>query len=301
MNGSSAKYLLGEGVRSMRENRQMSIASVGVLMACMLLIGAAVLFSVNMNALMGYVKNQNEIVAYVDLNATIEQIASLETQIEDMDNISSYVYISKEQALEESMQDLGSSAYLLDGLIDDNPLPASFRIKVRDLERLTETVAALEETPLVYQVNAATDVVTVLLDISKGVNTGGLVIVAILAAVSILIIANTIKVTVFNRRREISIMKYVGATDAFIRIPFLVEGVIIGMISAVLAFGLLWVAYEYVLNWLGGSQSSWLLMVLESMVPFGSIAFPMLGGFAGSGAAFGLIGSLFFLRRYLKV
>lgn len=301
MNGSSAKYLLGEGVRSMRENRQMSIASVGVLMACMLLIGAAVLFSVNMNALMGYVKNQNEIVAYVDLNATIEQIASLETQIEDMDNISSYVYISKEQALEESMQDLGSSAYLLDGLIDDNPLPASFRIKVGDLERLTETVAALEETPLVYQVNAATDVVTVLLDISKGVNTGGLVIVAILAAVSILIIANTIKVTVFNRRREISIMKYVGATDAFIRIPFLVEGVIIGMISAVLAFGLLWVAYEYVLNWLGGSQSSWLLMVLESMVPFGSIAFPMLGGFAGSGAAFGLIGSLFFLRRYLKV
>lgn len=301
MNGSSAKYLLGEGVRSMRENRQMSIASVGVLMACMLLIGAAVLFSVNMNALMGYVKNQNEIVAYVDLNATIEQIASLETQIEDMDNISSYVYISKEQALEESMQDLGSSAYLLDGLIDDNPLPASFRIKVRDLERLTETVAALEETPLVYQVNAATDVVTVLLDISKGVNTGGLVIVAILAAVSILIIANTIKVTVFNRRREISIMKYVGATDAFIRIPFLVEGVIIGMISAVLAFGLLWVAYEYVLNWLGTSQSSWLLMVLESMVPFGSIAFPMLGGFAGSGAAFGLIGSLFFLRRYLKV
>ena len=301
MNGSSAKYLLGEGVRSMRENRQMSIASVGVLMACMLLIGAAVLFSVNMNALMGYVKNQNEIVAYVDLNATIEQIASLETQIEDMDNISSYVYISKEQALEESMQDLGSSAYLLDGLIDDNPLPASFRIKVGDLERLTETVAALEETPLVYQVNAATDVVTVLLDISKGVNTGGLVIVAILAAVSILIIANTIKVTVFNRRREISIMKYVGATDAFIRIPFLVEGVIIGMISAVLAFGLLWVAYEYVLNWLGTSQSSWLLMVLESMVPFGSIAFPMLGGFAGSGAAFGLIGSLFFLRRYLKV
>lgn len=301
MNGSSAKYLLGEGVRSMRENRQMSIASVGVLMACMLLIGAAVLFSVNMNALMGYVKNQNEIVAYVDLNATIEQIASLETQIEDMDNISSYVYISKEQALEESMQDLGSSAYLLDGLIDDNPLPASFRIKVGDLERLTETVAALEETPLVYQVNAATDVVTVLLDISKGVNTGGLVIVAILAAVSILIIANTIKVTVFNRRREISIMKYVGATDAFIRIPFLVEGVIIGMISAVLAFGLLWVAYEYVLNWLGTSQSSWLLMVLESMVPFSSIAFPMLGGFAGSGAAFGLIGSLFFLRRYLKV
>ena len=301
MNGSSAKYLLGEGVRSMRENRQMSIASVGVLMACMLLIGAAVLFSVNMNALMGYVKNQNEIVAYVDLNATIEQIASLETQIEDMDNISSYVYISKEQALEESMQDLGSSAYLLDGLIDDNPRPASFRSKVGDLERRTETVAALEETPLVYQVNAATDVVTVLLDISKGVNTGGLVIVAILAAVSILIIANTIKVTVFNRRREISIMKYVGATDAFIRIPFLVEGVIIGMISAVLAFGLLWVAYEYVLNWLGTLQSSWLLMVLESMVPFSSIAFPMFGGFAGSGAAFGLIGSLFFLRRYLKV
>ena len=184
MNTSSFKYLIGEGGRNLRANRQMSLASIGVLMACMLLIGGALLFSLNINSLMGYVEGQNEMVAFMESKATEEEIQSVREAIEQLDNVASSQYVSKEAALEEQMGDLGDSASLLDGLIEDNPLPPSFRIKVKDLERLEETRKALEAIPHVYQVNAATDVVSILLDISQGVNVGGLLIVCILSGAS---------------------------------------------------------------------------------------------------------------------
>ena len=164
------------------------------------------------------------------------------------------------------MERLGNSAYLMDALKEDNPLPATYYVKVRDLELLGDTVAKLQELPLVMEVNSPTDMAATLVGIKKAVNYGGLAIVAILGAVSILIVSNTIKLTTFSRRKEISIMKYVGATDTFIRLPFLVEGVLIGLLSALLAFALLWVGYYYLLDWLGGGGPSWLQQAYQPQI-----------------------------------
>ena len=137
--------------------------------------------------------------------------------------------------------------------------------------------------------------------IKTAIHVAGLTIVAILMVVSIIIIANTVRVTIFNRRREINIMKYVGATNAFIRFPFLVEGMVIGLISALIAFGLLWVGTHFLYQWVGQSASGWLQLAYQSLIPFGSIAPQMLLGFAGAGVLFGMVGSFIFVGKYLKV
>lgn len=351
MNMGSIRYLFSEGFRSLRANRQMAFATIGILVACMLLIGGALLFTMNINSVMGYVKGQNEVVAFVedpvlpdeaqiseeedrdessqssDSSAEDDEIpggeltkqddelsdqaksylteeqrrAQIEAELLRIENIESYVYVSKAEALGEQMEQLGESAFLLEGLTDDNPLPGSFRIRIKELELLSDTKEKLEAIDGIYQVNASTDVVSVLLDINTGVNVGGVLIVAILACVSVIIISNTIKVTVFNRRKELAIMKLVGATDVFIRFPFMIEGMLIGLLSAIFSFGLLWVGYEYVVRWVEQSQSSWMMLLSASIIPFASIAWAMLGGFVIAGLAFGAAGSMFFVGRHLRV
>lgn len=301
MSLGSIKYLIGEGARNIRANRQMSVASVGVLVACMLLIGAAVLFSLNADAIMGYIESQNDVVVFVVDEADETEAEGLGATLTAIENVSSVRYISRSEALEGQMERLGSSAYLMDALREDNPLPATYYVKVKDLEFLSDTVARIQALDLVLDVNSPTDMAATLVGIKKAVNLGGLAIVAILGAVSILIVSNTIKLTIFNRRREISIMKYVGATDSFIRLPFLVEGVIIGLCSALLAFGLLWVGYYYLMDWMSTATSSWLQLAYQNLIRFEDIAGRMLGGFCGAGSVFGMIGALFFVGRYLKV
>ena len=301
MSLGSIKYLVGEGARNIRANRQMSIASIGVLVACMLLIGAAVLFSLNADAVMGYIESQNDVVVFVKDKASDKEAEGLGDTLMEVDNVASVRYISKKEALEGQMEKLGNSSYLMDALMEDNPLPATYYVKVKDLELLSATVEEIQDLDLVLDVNSPTDMAATLVGIKKAVNLGGLAIVAILGAVSILIVSNTIKLTVFNRRREISIMKYVGATDSFIRLPFLVEGVIIGLLSALLAFGLLWIAYYYLLDWMGNATSSWIQLAYPNLIQFEDIAWRMLGGFCGAGAAFGVAGSMFFVGKYLKV
>ena len=301
MSLGSIKYLVGEGARNIRANRQMSIASIGVLVACMLLIGAAVLFSLNADAGMGYIESQNDVVVFVKDKASDKEAEGLGDTLMEVDNVASVRYISKKEALEGQMEKLGNSSYLMDALMEDNPLPATYYVKVKDLELLSATVEEIQDLDLVLDVNSPTDMAATLVGIKKAVNLGGLAIVAILGAVSILIVSNTIKLTVFNRRREISIMKYVGATDSFIRLPFLVEGVIIGLCSALLAFGLLWVGYYYLLDWMSTGTSSWLQLAYQNLIQFEDIAYRMLAGFCGAGVVFGIAGSLFFVGRYLKV
>ncbi|MEG2074832.1 MAG: FtsX-like permease family protein, partial [Angelakisella sp.] len=167
--------------------------------------------------------------------------------------------------------------------------------------KLSETVTRIEDFDGVDYVSASADIASTLVDIKRGVTAAGVFIVAILGMVSVIIISNTIKVTIFNRRKEISIMKYVGATDMFIRIPFLVEGVLIGLTSAILAYGFLWLGYEYIMDWLAKTQSSWLMIAYQNLVPFADVSVMILLGFTAAGGAFGILGSLFFVNKYLKV
>ena len=300
---NSFGYLVREGLRNIRANRQMSVASIGVLIACMVLIGGALMLSLNINSLMGYVESFNEVVVWVEDDLGSVGTDMLRDTIQDMPNIASWQYVSKEDALNELSETLGSQSFLegFEQYAEENPLPASFRLKVDSLENLPATVAALGELPGVESVESSNEVATTLMGIKTAIHVSGLVIASILMVVSVIIIANTVRVTIFNRRREISIMKYVVATNAFIRFPFMVESTVIGLISAVAAFGLLWLGTHFMYRWVGQSASGWLQLAYQSLIPFASIAPQMLLGFVVAGVLFGVVGSFIFVGKYLRV
>ena len=294
-------YLIREGLRSLWQNKMMTLASVAVLSACLLLIGAAGLLSVNLNAAMQTIEDQNEVEIFILDCATEDQQTALANTIKNDATLQNYVYVSKQDALNEMKQKFGEDNPLLEGYEEDNPFPASYRVQLKDLATLKDTVAVYEAMEGIEQINAPTDVADTLLSVSNLVTTVCFVFVAILVGVSLLIISNTIRLTVFNRRREINIMKYVGATNWFIRIPFLVEGMAIGLISALIAFGLITLGYGSVMDLLAQTTSPFIANLSGGMVPYSGLWPVVLTGFIAGGVGTGAIGSLVSMQKHLEV
>ncbi len=294
-------YLIREGLRSLWQNKMMTLASVAVLSACLLLIGAAGLLSVNLNAAMQTIEDQNEVEIFILDSATEDQQTALANTIKNDATLQNYVYVSKQDALNEMKQKFGEDNPLLEGYEEDNPFPASYRVQLKDLATLKDTVAVYEALEGIEQINAPTDVADTLLSVSNLVTTVCFVFVAILVGVSLLIISNTIRLTVFNRRREINIMKYVGATNWFIRIPFLVEGMAIGLISALIAFGLITLGYGSVMDMLAKTTSPFIANLSGGMVPYSGLWPVVLTGFIAGGVGTGAIGSLVSMQKHLEV
>ena len=251
--GSSFGYLIKEGFRNLRQNRAISVAAIGVLVACLLLVGASLLFSMNINSLVGYFESQNEIVIFLDDSVSGSRLTKLDDELRAVGNISSATFVSREEGLETWMKELGDDGTLLEWLVEDNPLQNSYRVVITDLSKMDETVDEIKAIRGVESVSASSEVAHAVTGLKQAVSLSNLAVIGILAAVSLCIVANTIRITVFNRRKEISIMKYVGATDTFIRLPFLSEGVLLGFLSATIAFFLLWGGYEALLYWLNDS------------------------------------------------
>ena len=245
MKGSSFTYLIKEGARNIWVNRMMSLASIGILVSCMLLIGSAILLSINLNGMVSYVENQNEMVAFLEDSADDITVSAVKAALDKNSNVDSFSFVSREEALERYSEIVPDS--LLENLEQDKEevFPLSFRITLKDLSLIDETTAQIESIPGIMRVNAPTNVAETVTGIKRAVYICGSGIVIIFLAVTLIIIANTIKVTVFNRRKEINIMKFVGATDLFIRMPFVVEGVLLGVISACLAYLILWGLYLF--------------------------------------------------------
>jgi len=301
MRSSSFGYLIKEGLRSIRQNRVISFAAIGVLATCLLLVGASYLFSLNLNSMIGYFESQNEVLIYLDDDLGESNIQRISDQLSENSNIRSITFISKDQGLRDWMEELGDDGTLLDWLVDDNPLQDSYCVVLRDLSRMEETLAEIRAIRGVDTVSASAEVSRAVTALKTGVNTTSLAIVAILAVVSLLIISNTIRLTVYNRRREISIMKYVGATDSFIRLPFLTEGILIGFIAGTLGFFLLWGSYELLLHYLTEGTFDYAGVLLGSMVPFQTIAPRLYACYAGGGCLIGGIGSSFAVGKYVRV
>lgn len=299
MRGSSFGYLIKEGSKYVWINRLMSLASIGILTACMLLIGASVLLSVNMNSIVGHVENQNEFTVFMADGVGNDEIIGFDKELEKVANIADIRYLSADEVLEQQQEKLGDKFDALKP--GDNPLPATYYIKVENLEKLGDTVKEIEAMEYVDSVSAPTEVASTLVSVRQVVIVMGLSIIVLLVAVSLMIIANTIKITVFNRRREISIMKYVGATDTFIKFPFMVEGLILGLISAVITYFILWGGYNYLITWVAENPSVWIQSIQSSIVPFDAIGMRLLAGFSIGGTGLGVIGSMVFVRNYLKV
>ena len=271
----------------------------------MLLIGASIVFSFNANSFVGYVEAQNEVVVFLKDNLSDDRISEVEQQLKNTENVSAVRFISKEEGLDSWVQSMSgvaeNSEELFAPLYEDNIMPDSFSVTIRDLSQLDATVQVLSDYDDVDYVRAPEQVAQTITIIKHAVNLGGAAIVLLLIGVASMIIANTIKITVFNRRKEISIMKYVGATDMFIRLPFIVEGLLLGLLSASVAFLLIWGLYSLLVHWLAGEGVGWLTFLTENLVPFGSMALPLMGCFLFVGVAIGTLGSIIFVRKYLKV
>lgn len=302
MKTSSFGYLVKEGTRSLWVNRLMSTAAIGVLAACLILVGAAGLFAANVSSIVSYFEDENEIVAFLEDGIDQKGVDDADMKIRMMDNVSEAVFVSNDQALQEQMEKYGEYAWLLEEYEGEaNMLPHAFRVKVKNLEGLEDTAQEILDMSEVQEVRVPTEVAHTLLGIRRIVSWCGFIIVLILLTVSLIIIANTIKITVFNRRKEISIMKYVGATDSFIKLPFVVEGLLLGLISALLAYMVVWGGYVYIMEWAGTVDSAWLQELYQYFIPFERVYKELLISFCAIGVGVGSFGSMVFVGKYLKV
>lgn len=301
MRASSMRYLVKNGFKNLWNNRMMTIASVGTLVACLLIVGIAVLFSLNVDNMVEYVGEQNELVIFMEVGTTEEQLNETQNQLKRIDGLGDVTYVSSEEAMQSIVNKyLDGDAGLLDGM-DDTFMPASFRCRITDPESAAELQKTLEAMDHVQTVEAPTEITETLVRLRKMINVFGGAIIIALVIVSLVIITNTIRASVFTRRREISIMKYVGATNSFIRIPFVVEGIVLGLLSACIAFGLVWAGYNVFLDVIRLESTSLMAGVISQVMPFSELATQVLGCFLLSGVSVGCIGSVFSMRGYLKV
>lgn len=301
MKWSSFRYLTKQGLHNLRANRLMSLASIGVLTACLLLTGIAGLFSANVNSLVEYLGDQNETVVYLDQGLSDEQLASVDQTLRSMPGLAAVTYVSQEEVLETYKGYMSEYADLFNDFEEDNPFHANYRVVLEDLNRMDEMIAQLEQIDGVYTVSAPTQLSSVFLTIQRAVTYAGWALVAVLALVSVVVISNTIRLTVFARRKEINIMKYVGATNGFIRWPFFVEGTSVGLISGLLAAGLVIGAYALVVNKVGAMSGFWGPILGSCLLSVGQVWPIVLGAFLIFGVIIGSIGTATSIRKYLEV
>lgn len=301
MTGGSFKYLVKQGLSNLWLNRLMTFASIGILAACLILIGAAGLVALNVSDAFQRVEGQNEIRVFLYDEATDEEINSIESRLSAMPDVTEYEFIGKAAALGELGDMLGEDEGILEGYIEDNPLAASFAITLGDISKTAEIQKELSAMPGVEQVNAMTEVVDTLSGLESALLIFGSIVVIILVLASVVVIQNSIRLTVFARRREINIMKYVGATNGFIRLPFVVEGMSVGIIAAALGFGIVYGIYAGILKIFETSSLNWVSSLTGQLIPFGDIWWWMAIGFLVFGILLGSIGSSSAIRKHLKV
>ncbi len=298
MNARSTRYLIGEGFKNVWVNRLMSLASIGVLVACMLIMGVAVALTENINSYLGVLQEQNVVMVYYDTELEDAEAKALSAKIGKMDNISESIYKPRDPALTELLdsmnltedqQDLFTS--YLEG---DNPLPNGSQVHLKDLEKFDATVKALENTEGVATVRHQRDVAQKIVTIKNIVYIASLSVMLLLLIIASVIICNTIRITMYSRKLEISIMKAVGATDSFIRAPFMVEGIIIGLFAAVLSTLLLYTIYTVAGSGFAESIEGF------SLIPFRELALKLFGLFTAIGVGIGLAGSRFTIAKYLR-
>ena len=302
MKWSSFKYLVRQGIHSLGTHSMMTFASIGVLTVCLVLTGIAYLFSVNVDSLIDYLGSQNETVVYLNPDLNEEQTAAVDTAIRSISGVSGVEYVSKEDVL-STYKGYMSEQYadLWDAFDNDNPFKANYRVTVKDLDdiqRISDELSAIEG---VDSVSAPLAMSNVFVQVQDVVTYAGYGLVAVLAVVAVVVISNTIRITVFARRREINIMKYVGATNGFIRLPFFVEGMAAGLISAFIASVIVLGGYWVLTYYSDLVPGFWRSLLSESVVPVTDVWYKVVPAFAAFSVLMGGVGSLVSIRKHLEV
>lgn len=288
-------YYCSEGVHSIFTHGFMSFAAVCMIVACLLIMGSFSLVAVNLDNMLGDLEAQNEFLAYIDETYTEEQAQALQPQIEAIPNVAEVTYVSRDQALEDFKAGREGNELLDD--LDGSVLRDRYRIHVDDIEQLKQTVDQVAAIPGIADTNAAYEIAQGFVTVRNIAAGVAVVLVTILAVVSLFIIANTIKLAFFYRREEIAIMKMCGATNAFIRWPFVVQGMILGLAGAIVAFFLQWGVYELVSKTVIQSDG----LSLVTILPFSSLILNILPVFCGAGLLIGVVGSVLAIRKFLQV
>ncbi len=326
MKMTSIRYLIREGFKNAWANRLMTIASVGVLMACMVIIGLAVLITENVNLAIGNLEQQNVVIAYMKdynwalLEAEIptseegregaddngilpsdyvihneDEANDLCAKIEKIANVDKVDFITSEEGLKTVQETLNiddaDSEKLLDG---ENPISCSAKIQMTDMALFDETIEEISKLDGIYNIQSHSDLASTITALKKGIGVAGVWIISILMLIALVIVSNTIRVTMYNRKLEISIMKAVGATDTFVRVPFVVEGAVIGVISALLAEGVLYFCYRVATETIIDTLKT------TDIVKYGDMAWILLGMFLSIGLIAGIFGSVIMIGKYLR-
>ena len=293
-------YLIGEGFRNFFKNKKSTAASIIIMCATMFIFGIFFLIGENVNYIIEQVQSDQAMQVFINPEATQEQEAELERQIRAIQEVNTVDYVSQEQALNEMKSWLGEDAEILDPYSgEDNPFKASYVITLTDLTKIDEVRDKISGFENVAKIEVGSDTVNRLVDIANGIRTATGVILVLLIFISIFIIANTIKLTVHARRKEISIMKYVGATNGFIRWPFIVEGMIIGIFASIISITIVGIAYNFIVQSVVNSE--FMRAININLVTFSDMLNSIIIVYMLLGIGIGALGSIISMRKYLKV
>ena len=294
-------YLIGEGFRNFFKNKKSTAASIIIMCATMFIFGIFFLIGENVNYIIEQVQSEQAMQVFIELDTTTEEQQALQQQIQNTPYVNTVEYISQEDALNDVKSwstdiEMALGDITVDGY---NPFKASFVVTLTDKTKNQEVQEQINTYDHVASITAGNDTVNTLVNIANGIRTATGVILILLILISIFIIANTIKLTVHARRKEISIMKYVGATNGFIRWPFMVEGIIIGIVSALISVVILGFAYNFVADKLVGSSMVTILNL--NLLTFSDMLSMLFLVYIIMGIGIGAIGSAISMKKYLEV
>ena len=301
MRASNVSYLVKKGISSVWKNFVMSFASFSILLVSLLQISVAVLVMMNVNIIMGNIEDTNQIIVYVKDGVSESTVSHIGDVLNNNGDLTDIEYISKEEAEKEFIETyLGEYAELMEYL-ESNPMPEAYKVRVTDVQKIRPIVAAIGTLEGVEKVRAPYDFADALVNIR---NTFSIIVIAVLLTlvlVSIVIISNTIRTSVFARRSEITIMKDVGATNGFIKLPFFVEGMVVGILAGTAAWGLAWFIYDSIFSLFTGNFTLWEMFGFFNLIPFESVNLTVLAINCGAGALLGAVGTVISMGKYLKV
>lgn len=298
MKPRTIKYYIKEGFRSLVRNRLMSIASIITVSVCIFIVAVSYCITVNISYMLEQVENSIGISAFAQDNLDSDKLSEILEDIQTIPHVSSVTYISPEEGLKSMQEDLGDDQDILSGFIDDNPLSASFSVTVDDATYQKSVVEALEKVDGIRKVKNALTLTDALISISKTVYIISTVIIGVLCIVSIVIIVNTIKLAVYIRKNEINIMKFVGATDWFIRWPFIIEGTLIGLIGSAIPILVCVFGYNPVIEKVSSFP---IVNQLVMFKPSSEIFYKIIPVAIIVGIVIGTFGSIFSVHKHLHV
>lgn len=298
---SSMNYLFSQGIKNIWTNRIMSFTSFCILMVSLLLIGFSTLCIANINSIVGSVENKNEVIIFLNDDVTDDDIEQMGTKLRNMDNIAEVSFYSKEEAFEEIKAGIENADELFNYVGDESPLPDSYRVKVKDIEKMSRTLMDINQLNGIYTVKAPNDFVKILTELKSFISLLSVVVLGALVVVSLVIILNASRASVDMRKREIAIMRFVGATNSFIKIPFFVEGMTIGVLAGLVAAVITVFGYRELNNVLMQDTTIWTAMGITGLISLNDIIWKIFIGYIAAGALISAIGTVMSTRKYVKV